>query len=336
MNHTVTPMLNIGRIVAVITLVALLATAIHACSNNYSNATSATNKSSVSETALPTGAKQVEATNGRIVVVRAMDDPDNPYKDEYKPWDYWFYDHLLTEIPIEKLWSELSEDEKAERIAKRKAGMGWLRQRHHLDKDGFIIPDSRSIKEFKEGICINTYQERSINLNWVMAEGEIDPNMHQAMWDAGYVESSRFYPDIPKWLADNPPYEAILLPNGDVVTRGLLGDYDKHGDEIDCCGGQGQIIARYDNSGNLVRTLREEVWFYLYYDTDLNPVPEGMPSISLDGYTTFRDESTGRLLSVWDWDGTQLKTEEPTWRDPHPFTWLNAKRLQILFNAVHE
>lgn len=334
MNHTVTPMFNIGRITAVVLLVILLASAIYACSNNYSAATSS-QKTSASETILPEGARQVEADNGRIVVVRALEDPENPYRDEYKPWDYWFFDHLLAEIPEYKLWSQLTDAEKAERIAKRKAGMGWSSMRYLLDGSGFVIPFEKGIRMHEEGVEDNTFLDLGHSGNWVIAEGEIDPEMHQAMWEASYKVSAEFYPEIPSWLAENPPFEAIFLPNGDVVTHGLLGDFKKEGEAASCCGGKGSVVARYDHDGNLIRTLKDSLWFYLYYDADLNPEPVGLPSTSRDGYTTFRDERTGSLLSVWDWDGTQLPTTEPAWRDPHPYIWLNASYLVNLYEASH-
>src|SRR5512133_2596081 len=97
---------------------------------------------------------------------------------------------------------------------------------------------------------------------------------------------STSYPPIPEWLAKNPPESAMLLPNGDVVTSGLLGSgaaTSKPG----CCDGGSGVFARYDKMGSLVRAVNGQHWWWLYYEGAESDKPNGLMVSSLDGYIQF-------------------------------------------------
>jgi hypothetical protein len=320
------------RILAVCILACALVAAAAGCPRL---GTGATNRAgSPSQAALPPGARRVETFDGKLVVVRSIDDPENPYREEYKEWDRWFWDHLLEKAPEQKLYRDMTEEEKALKEAHRQLGMGWTGVMHRVDERGFFIPLERSMREREEAISAGKLDERDNSGQWVMAEGEIDPEMHQASWDAGFAVSAEYYPPIPAWLAANPPYEALLLPNGDVVTWGLLGITDRdynYGPNIN------SLYARYDKDGNLIAKVEDKGWFMLYYDPEGTgrPLPDGEYEDREDGYFMYRDPYSGGLLSVWNWDGTPMPPVEPPWRDPHPFRLLRANMLQDMYSAVH-
>jgi hypothetical protein len=112
---------------------------------------------------------------------------------------------------------------------------------------------------------------------------------------------ANYNPEIPDWLAANSPVRAMLFPNGDVITLSKLGD------KGDSCSGGKQTWYRYNHDGEL--TGQSDVcWWEIYYSEKHGKKawPDGEFENRMDGYVLFREPVSGQILSVWDYDSTEL------------------------------
>jgi hypothetical protein len=131
----------------------------------------------------------------------------------------------------------------------------------------------------------------------------------------------------------------LLLPNGDVITVGLLGSGSETaaGNETEkvtgCCGGNSSLpLVRYNSDGTPIATTNRHHWWYLYYDVEVEPIPTGVMVDRSDGYIRFTDGIDGGLLSIWTYDGRPVATEaEAIPLDRHSFTWLRKRAIEKYF-----
>ena len=125
----------------------------------------------------------------------------------------------------------------------------------------------------------------------------------------------------------------MLLPNGDVVTEGMLGENAKPQSERDC---DGSWYCRYSIAGELLAKVKSAPWWYLFHNRDELGTPHGKMNIREDGYIWFSSEYTGELLSVWDFDGTRLPDTVPPQRSTLHFDWINAKLLETYYRVSND
>ena len=267
---------------------------------------------------LADGSKLAEDVFGKWVEVKPIDDPGNPYIDEYQTWDVWAWENLLTVPFVRKAPDEQPAN--------------YICLRFRIDSNGYMMPFMDDMHAFERSRIDGTGSEYRLGLTRVRAEGEIDPELRQSLYDAGFVIQASYYREIPAWLAEDPPLRAMLLPNGEVLTDGLLGEKAK---SEGCCGGKGSVFARYSADGELIHAKSSANWWYLFYDAANKGKPDGVLVNTNCGYIKFVDEQSNELLSVWDYDGTELPAVEPAQRDPHPFIWLEAKTIQTYYRVTH-
>jgi len=80
------------------------------------------------------------------VVVQSLDDPDNPYKDDYRDWDHWVYANL---VPAPKAWKEGEYPE------------NWDSLSAEVDENGYVIPMLETVRLREESIKSGEFQARS-------------------------------------------------------------------------------------------------------------------------------------------------------------------------------
>jgi len=168
------------------------------------------------------------------VVVKPLDDPGNPYKDQYDDYDRWCVDHVNEYITLENhsTW-QIGLD--------RAQGSPWSNKMHSgnvptwdpakaltltytvVDKDGFVVPHQWR-GDGSESNKIPTVADtlKSSDKKWAP-----DP---AGFWSLGYMEPelnanqsagidraiASGYPPIPQWMvAQNK--DTVLLPDGGAI-----------------------------------------------------------------------------------------------------------------------
>ncbi len=279
----------------------------------------------------------VRDTAGDTVHVRALDDQNNPFREQYGAWDVWLYEHM-ERLPDDAP-QHVSPDPQALMLQSLQESINrpanWTGLQTRLTSKGYLQP-------VLEGIKQNEYQRGSADLmapgaeQWISAHGLMDPQTYKQMHTAVDALKASYYQPIPRWLAENPPEAAMLMPNGDVVTSGLLGSGARVFTESGGVGPRSALLARYDKEGKLVRQVDGADWWYLYYPGGVADRPAGAIAISNDGYVEFTAQPGWNVLSRWDWDGTPLALDAPRpARDYHPFQFLMARAIIDYYAATH-
>ncbi|MBN2082019.1 hypothetical protein JW859_07410 [bacterium] len=265
-----------------------------------------------------------------VIKILDLDNPENPYKDAYEPWDEWVYQSIVLD-PSTIDRANLPENFKI------------LKAR--VTQDGFLLPQLEKIKIYHEdklhGGDRSEVDIKEIAPYAVQSAAIMSPEMSEELRFAVYTVMSEYYSEVPKWLVDNLPHSAMLLPNGDVVTFGALGSYGQPfegeitEEKVGCCGrSKGkESFYRYNADGELLITS-PIAWWYLYFDKTEYTEPAAGRSMRPDGYFIYTDAETDEIVSVWNWDGTPLEsTVLPPPRDTHPFIILKPIQLQGLYEA---
>jgi len=238
------------------------------------------------------------------IEVKPLNDKKSPYIGQYAEWDLWVYEHAIGSLLAFKQ-EEMPAD--------------WEVLTAYVNSDGYMIPMLEYAKLREEAEGNNTFREFKDSIYTLHGAGVIDKALRDRYFDEVDKIRARYFPLIPNWVASSPPRAAMLLPNGDVLTHGPLGE---GGDKNEpCCGDYDYF--RYNSNGDQVGDSKRGVWWLLYLDTNSYPMPAGDFEFRKDGYILFKDPMTGDVLSLWDYNGTRLDERlTPPPRDCHYFTWL--------------
>jgi hypothetical protein len=227
---------------------------------------------SAERSASSTDGRVAVATKSNVISLMALDDPTNPYRGQYRAWDYWVYENVGTRSAelTDKKPTDMTRQELEAYVFHGGNPPNWTERKARVYDNGILVPYLVSIADFEQARSSNTSKELEAKSSFVTACGEMDPQLKADMQQAGYAAQAAFYPEIPEWLVSNPPDAAMLLPNGEVVTEGVVGgdttdDGAVLGSKAGCCGGSGSIFARYDAAGNLL-AAKTGGWWGLYYD----------------------------------------------------------------------
>jgi hypothetical protein len=257
------------------------------------------------------------------VEIKALDAADNPYETKYEDWDHWAYRNIVTG-PLAYENGKKPDDLKIVKI--------------RVTSDGYMLPateKTRVMSEHARQGFNDAFDIKHIAPFAVQAAGTMPDEMKERMRLAVHGMKSTFYLPVPDWLAAEPPIWAMLVPNGDVITYGPLGSGHAEHEGEGCCGGSGESYYRYSTSGELLRTS-PVFWWDTYLDDIEYEYPEGSRKNRLDGYFYFTDTEADEILSVWDWDGTQLELPIlPPMRDVHPFMSHTPTQIKGLFDGQH-
>lgn len=272
--------------------------------------------------------------------VKELDDSHNPYKDQYDIWDHWLAANCTGVYRGLAAGSEAIQCERGEML------MSSI-----LDESGYIVPILEFQRQFEESRTIRSEDSFYRNSVIIFAKGPMNESMLKDFQTRVDEVRCTYYQKIPSWLAEKPPLAAVILPNGDVVTKGELGsgmstiikpnvdssqiNSAKPASEDGCCGGNDLSSGwfRYSATGEPLGYTNKKAWWFLYYDAEVNDLPPGSMAGRSDGYVIFKDPTSGSVLSVYDYDGILLEPVEPAPRDIHPFSVLRTHRLIMFYNA---
>ena len=197
-----------------------------------------------------------------ITQVKPLDDPANPYRGQYSDIDRWIYSHAWSLEQL-KDWRKRGDEARHAALAaaglpsdsdahvhwdaKATAALRYMTS--EVDKDGWMKPVASRYDPFPadspELTGMTLFERETLKAHEAVAEaGEFtrEKIMERAekviyIWasPANEAQFKEFQgavhlpdpantPQIPGWLAANPPFLAVLVPNGEVVTYGALGE----------------------------------------------------------------------------------------------------------------
>jgi hypothetical protein len=258
-------------------------------------------------------------------------DGNNPYSGGYSHRDLWVIEHAVAEADLSKPIPE-----------------GSLMGFGIVDAEGYLIPELEKLKQHElassQGV---TEQLGELNkTRQVIAIGERYESCQaefEAYQDACLKIRAKYYPRIPKWLADNPPSSGFILPDGRVVTVGLLGGTAKLVDssrQVQSPPGYGL----YSSQGQLIKSVEDYNWYLLFMPMNqLARILEAGKSLGWNGacIESYRMgfiglcNDAGELVALYDYDGTPLTPPNVVnhKRDQHNFTPLTAKQIKEMYAA---
>jgi len=293
-----------------------------------------TNRQAASQGTSVTAGEQPE-----LMQLLDPDDPDNPYRGQYTAYDYWVFEHVV--IPgteeQEKHPSEMTPEEIRAQFAKTNKPANWMDTGATVYEGKYLVPFQVAIRDHHEALKNHTTDTRAQKTTAVRVKGVLDPELKATFRKQANRIDAGFYPPIPTWLAENPPRQAMLLPNGYILTQGLLGAWAETAGKGFGVEEEYEIAhGYYDLDGNLIRE-QQHGWLGLADGTTKEQQPPGHAIWIRDGYWKFIDDGTGALIAIWDYDGTPLASEEDAVpRDPHNFTWLSGLQIMDYYEAMHE
>jgi hypothetical protein len=254
--------------------------------------------------------------------VRGLDEPQNPYREQYGEWDRWLFEHPGE--PDETQAAELRMDRLPE---------NWVCESVMVDDYGYPIPvlvslhnELRQIAAGKHPIDKDSYRYEA----W----GE----MPLELWHEYHAAELRVYAQyisvIPAWLAENPPLVARIWTDGSVTTHGPLGSWNGEGDVVPMEDGGWTHLSdpyyRYSPDGVLLCQTAWDDWEQNVFTGSFNSADplQGLfytgwadqvfwhsracgwrgPGI-MNGYWVFYNKKTRQRLVIYDLDGTCLPAD---------------------------
>jgi hypothetical protein len=171
--------------------------------------------------------------------------------------------------------------------------------------------------------------------------GEVDPEMDRRMHRMQMEALAPLTPQIPQWLAENPPSNCSFLPNGEVLVEGELGTGVKSKPRP---GGVSvvpdTVFSRYSPTGKLLgRVEPGQYWWELYFDNwlsvvELYDIPNTHYAFSNEGVVEIFDESMNRT-AVYSFEGGVLPHEYDSDSDQ---AWVNlyGRDLGVLYDIQQQ
>jgi len=255
--------------------------------------------------------------------IRPLDDPSNPYKDQYGPWDTWEYENYLQlcqdygigNMTRQERWDFFFSHTDDPRLD--------ITQWHALvvSGDGFVIPcvvansstdtDSEgSVFSFGGatqygGDWLGYYVSNAFSFN---SCGRMDESLLSQRDEAIDVGRAPNVPLIPQWLAENPPMSLMFIPEDRFITFGPLGSWDDQETLSEhawfCFNWAGELIAK---------TAPDQQWWFEMFFPGFRQTWDslgGIPNVQFDdafGMIRFYRQDTQEDLAYYDYYGTQLK-----------------------------
>jgi hypothetical protein len=245
--------------------------------------------------------------------VRDPLDPANPYKSRYAPYDVWIYVQAYQQAQGQQIdygsdgnpagmWYSLSVDED-----------GWpvpLKVEQELYYQPSAAPDGAHAD------C-----RRAVSAFGFMNE-KLEQQQQLDMLDV----KAKHLPKIPQWLAERAPEQALVLPGGEVITKGPA-DSGTLGDP----GATGRYY-RYSASGAELGSAPGPYWWRLYFlDFDkLEARHNDSYWLEYQGYVTRYHTGDNAPQETYDYTGERIH-DVPTPRAAGSFEWLQRDGLRELY-----
>jgi len=290
----------------------------------------------------------VSKGQGGLIEVRPMDDPANPYRNQYDPWDYWLVEHHAEyEAEFNRQYSEVQDKQRAavnkllaegkevpaemlKPVGVRMPQEGALREIPvQVDGSGFIVPQRVVWEEERDREA--AYDRR---LPWplpaspaMLGCGGQMPDDLAAKYERAKWEVERTtYPRLPDWLMSQPVFGVIFLPDGSLVTHGPLGCRPAGAEKMDrklVWAGIERGFFHYSAKGELLdKYLTDGYDWEQMFDPAHNQriadaKARGLKFDTRDGYLLIMDPVGGWLKEGYDYDGKRLDLYQPLLRPTH-------------------
>jgi hypothetical protein len=243
--------------------------------------------------------------------VRGLDDPENPYREQYGAWDRWLIDHATYPSFDEmKAWQNGTAPE------------GWVYLRPTVTPEGFLVPQLAELRSLlAQQSDFAAYKGRPSCVPSFSAAGQMDPAMAAGLESAKLALWAASLPEIPDWLAASPPKRAVVLPDGEAATYGPLGS---GAGPVDAAlwrfgvDGAPEVYYRYSATGEeLGHTVPGQPWPELFMPGYTEQIlfgasRENAIPVTLNGYTLWIEPLTQEVRAVHDYTGEQLPADTDT------------------------
>jgi hypothetical protein len=273
------------------------------------------NSESASEATQPQDSPEfVEITGGNPVLadhgLKSHSALQNPYRDAYQACDQWIADNalLVTLAPSSAAYnSELAQ----------RSGSGTVFTL--ADKQGYILP-FREAAEMKA--AARQHKLSLAGYRYVYASGQLDQSTGQQIRDLDFQGRAKHYPPVPDWLMTGTPEGAILLPNGEVITRGEVGKFPWDGERNTSHAGHGDTHSgvhsskgwsHYSADGKLLNQISSGPWILMFNADVMDYIVDERyeKEARADGYWVFVERETKEFAAGFDWDGSRLDSSPP-------------------------
>jgi hypothetical protein len=175
-----------------------------------------------------------------------------------------------------------------------------------------------------------------------MVYGDIPPELDARMLAAEMQLKAQYAPPIPRWLAQQPPLWALVLPSGEVVAAGELGsgrDFDmnytrKLKEDL-----PPYSCYRYSADGELLaQTKPGEQWYTLFWPQSAEVLGKFNPDDTIywveNGYVVVRDYRNWTIAALFDYNGAPLPVDtELTARDANVWNGWYGREIPLLYDA---
>jgi hypothetical protein len=198
------------------------------------------------------------------VAVKPLDDPANPYREQYGAWDRWIMENIGRSDPTMNAYMNRVDREKRRELLKAKRekrdpdpkimeqkwwevqprNEKWQHFEIEVDEQGFVIPylqqqldmtlRSRSVTNDRDYRVSWQQLQQQRGEPFRLWAGGVMPEDLKAQMEAARkgLLPLQPMPEVPEWLAATPPYWVIFMPNGEIVTLGALGTWQENWQDL--------------------------------------------------------------------------------------------------------
>jgi hypothetical protein len=257
-------------------------------------------------------------------------DGNNPYSGRYSHRDLWVIEHAVAETDSSK-----PNPEGVEQLS----GI--------VDGDGYLIPEIEHSDQVELALTQGVYlQQMELDrTREVRAIGQpyTSFNTEAIAYHAARMKTrAKYCPRIPKWLADNPPAECQIFPDGSVVSVGLLGGIVPLVNDNYVAPG----FALYSPQGKFIKSTEYD-WYLLFMSPSQMAVmtadaeSRGWDGEILDSFgmgLAGMCDKAGELVALYNYDGTPLTPLDVMShkRDMHNFLPIKASQIKELYALQQE
>jgi hypothetical protein len=243
--------------------------------------------------------------------VRDLRDAKNPYKGQYAPYDLWIFTYA---------WQQAQA--KQQPAADGRGSGYWYAMA--VDEEGWPVPLKREQELLYGPQAKEQHCRRSISAWGYM--GETLENQQQRDLLASRAS---FMPPISAWLGEHGAASAMLLPGGEVVTRGEAGSNVDLAPQL-----QAELpYCRYSATGELLGQVPGGgQWWELYWP-DFAKLRDSAPDSSWTesmGYVFRYDRQADQRAETYDYQGRRVRGTPP-YNKPGYFEWLSGDTLRELY-----
>jgi hypothetical protein len=275
--------------------------------------------------------------------IGSLDDPGNPYRNEYRDWDRWIFSHI---DPRSSGTLGVWVTEDTEQMKKANPGEKITTLSTQVDEEGWLVPITESIQRSEDRVSEGE-RSKEDEIYWATAIGVMDSKLKSAFNTEADRVHATIYGVIPAWLVASHPDTVMFLPN-DWIVCGRFQPSDLS-DDCHCNqeSGTGNSNPNALEHGPTVYTVKSRDGDVLYgpcgnWQVEVfkahgieNLLGDPQFDVQIDKQYKVRrlDRMTGKTLA-YDYDGTLLPAgEDATLHPQQRFVTLSFKVLQHLYDA---